>query len=94
LIFTYEDQKHYSGTSQDEIILIEASKESNIVTFTGRTSDHIEIKVGSGKDEENTESYKIVKLHEFTNERKMMSIVVQDQNGKHFIFAKGADTSI
>lgn len=41
------------------------------------------------------ESYKILKIKEFTNDRKRMSIVVQNkENGRIISFVKGADDSI
>jgi magnesium-transporting ATPase (P-type) len=49
------------------------------------------------RDSENRkdiETFKIIKIHDFTNERKMMSIVVEDDFGSRFVFAKGADSSI
>ena len=33
-------------------------------------------------------------MFEFTSDRKMMSIIVQDRNGKVFVFAKGADMAM
>jgi magnesium-transporting ATPase (P-type) len=41
------------------------------------------------------ETYKVLKVNEFTNERKRMSVVVQNkENGRIVSFVKGADESI
>ena len=40
---------------------------------------------------EDVEIYKIVKIYEFTSDRKMMSITVETPKGEILNFAKGAD---
>ena len=42
----------------------------------------------------NTEVYQIMKVEEFTSERKRMSVLVKDQNGQIINFIKGADMAI
>ena len=42
----------------------------------------------------NTEVYEIVKVEEFTSDRKRMSVIVKDQDGHHINFIKGADMAI
>ena len=55
-----------------------------------RDSDHIKIMVN-----DKVETYKVLKVNEFTNERKRMSVVVQNiENGRIVSFVKGADESI
>lgn len=43
-----------------------------------------------GKEKE----FKILKLFPFTSERKAMSILVEDPQGKMLLFTKGADSSL
>jgi magnesium-transporting ATPase (P-type) len=55
-----------------------------------RDSDTIKILL-NGKEEE----YRILKMYEFTSDRKMMSIIVKRVNdGKYFVFTKGADDKL
>jgi phospholipid-translocating ATPase len=41
-----------------------------------------------------TTTYEILKVFPFTSERKAMSIIVRKPDGRMFIFAKGADSSM
>jgi len=43
---------------------------------------------------EGKEVYKVLKVFEFSSERKMMSVVVKSPSGKVLVFAKGADSII
>jgi len=45
----------------------------------------------NGREEE----YKILKVFEFTSDRKMMSVIVKRvTDGKYFVFTKGADDKV
>lgn len=37
--------------------------------------------------------YKILNVLDFTSKRKRMSVIVQDEDGQIFVYAKGADRS-
>ena len=41
-----------------------------------------------------TEVYEIMKVEEFTSDRKRMSVLVKDQDGQVINFIKGADMAI
>lgn len=59
-------------------------------TFLSRDTNFINIKI-QGQEEQ----YSIVKIYEFSSDRKMMSITVKEEKtGKFFNFAKGADMMI
>ena len=36
----------------------------------------------------------MIKIIEFSSEKKMMSVIVKDRNGHSYLFSKGADESI
>jgi len=42
----------------------------------------------------NTEVYEFIKVEEFSSERKRMSVLVKDKDGKIINFIKGADMAI
>lgn len=82
--------EHPSGTSQDELCLIDMAKRSGLAEFLGRDSSHLWIKV-MGK----VEKYRNIKFYDFTSERKMMTRIVQsEETGEVTIMCKGADSSI
>ena len=59
-------------------------------TFLSRDTDFITIKIQG-----QVEQYRIIKIYEFSSDRKMMSITVKEEKtGKYFNFAKGADMMI
>jgi phospholipid-translocating ATPase len=52
-----------------------------------KTTEKIEIEIDG-----NFEEYKIIKVYEFTSDRKMMSVLVKNlADNKFFLFTKGAD---
>lgn len=90
IIFKYNDKDHFSGSSQDEIVMIEAAKQTGFSTFLARDSDGMTIQVSHGQ-----ETYRIIKIFAFTSARKMMTIVVKNTNtGKTIAFVKGADSTV
>jgi len=55
-----------------------------------RDSDTLKISL-NGRDEE----YKLLKVFDFTSDRKMMSVVVRRvSDGKYLVFTKGADDKV
>jgi phospholipid-transporting ATPase len=83
-----EGQLMYDGASPDEVALVKAACEHNIV-LTKRSTKSMTIEV-DGKEEK----YDIMATLEFTPDRKMMSIVVRDEAGKIQIITKGADSFV
>ena len=79
-----------SGSSQDELILMEKVEEVYGAAFLSRDTNFINIRI-QGREEQ----YSIVKIYEFSSDRKMMSVTVREEKtGKYFNFAKGADMMI
>ena len=62
-----------SGTSIDEICLLEMVEEKNLAKFIARDSQTITVEVLG-----ELERYSYVKMYEFSSERKMMSVVVKN----------------
>jgi phospholipid-translocating ATPase len=66
----------YQGSSPDEKALVEAACRVGI-SFLGEDGNNLLVKVG-----DHTEMYEKLQLIEFTSERKRMSVIVRDKNGK------------
>jgi len=74
----------------DEVTFLEMCRDSGFISFKHRDSDVITVDV-QGKEER----YKILRVIEFTSDRKRMSVVVKNmENGKIINFIKGADLAI
>ncbi|XP_047509225.1 phospholipid-transporting ATPase IF [Pieris napi] len=78
----------YQGSSPDEKALVEAADRFQ-VTFLGDEGNSLVLKVGTI-----TEMYERLQLIEFTSERKRMSVIVKDKDGKIWLFCKGAESSV
>ncbi|XP_068632358.1 phospholipid-transporting ATPase IF-like [Battus philenor] len=78
----------YQGSSPDEKALVEAADRVG-VTFLGEEGNNLLIKIG-----DHTEIFERLQLIEFTSERKRMSIIVRDKDGKIWLFCKGAESSV
>lgn len=44
--------------------------------------------------EGHTSKFRVLKYFPFTSERKASSVLVRDENGRIFVFVKGADSSM
>ncbi|XP_068090074.1 phospholipid-transporting ATPase IK-like isoform X2 [Hyperolius riggenbachi] len=78
----------YKAASPDEEALVTAARNFGYV-FIARTQETITIsELGLEK------TYRILALMDFTSDRKRMSILVRDENGKIKLYTKGADIVI
>lgn len=66
----------YQASSPDEKALVEAAAKAG-VTFLGEEGNNLLVKVG-----EHTEMYERLQVIEFTSERKRMSVIIRDKDGK------------
>eukprot|EP00347_Sterkiella_histriomuscorum_P009146 403342344 len=84
------NENQLSGSSQDELILLQMAEKSNYAKFLSKKIDSIQIELNN-----HIEQFSIIKTFEFTSDRKMMSIIVKDLKSKRYVlFCKGADSSI
>lgn len=79
-----------SGTSQDELIVIDVSRQSLYFTLNKRDSESIVLKDNQDGSEIVCQ---VLRTFEFSSDRKMMTVIVR-MNGKVYAFVKGADTSM
>jgi phospholipid-translocating ATPase len=80
----------FTGSSQDEVTFLEMCRDVGFVQFLERDADFIKIDVQG-----QIERYEILKVVEFTSDRKRMSVVVRrEHDGKVINFIKGADIAI
>ena len=90
IIFHYDGVSHYSGKSQDELVLMEAGRDIGHATMLNRDSDSIDLVINGV-----SEKFQIVKVIEFDSDRKMMTVVVRNEkSGRVYAFNKGADVAI
>lgn len=77
----------YQASSPDEKALVEVAERFG-VTFLGEEGNDLVLKVG-----ENTEMYERLQVIEFTSERKKMSVILRDKDGKvdSFCFFTSSD---
>jgi magnesium-transporting ATPase (P-type) len=88
--FEGKDEVSYTGSSQDEITFLNMCRDVGFVHFVERESNKIRISVRG-----EIESYTVLKIVEFTSERKRMSVIVRRESDSKVInFIKGADVSI
>ena len=63
-----------SGSSQDELVTMEEIEENYESTLLSRDSNSMQLRIRG-----QVEEYSIIQVHEFTSDRKMMSVTVQRQ---------------
>jgi len=74
----------------DEVNFLEMCRDSGFVSFIERDSDKITISVNGA-----IEVYRIIKVIEFTSDRKRMSVIVENcETGELINYIKGADMAI
>ena len=79
-----------SGSSQDELVMLQMIEKDYQAKFIIRDSSSIKISLRGIE-----EIYDIFQIYEFTSDRKMMSITVRKKGDDQLInFAKGADMVI
>jgi phospholipid-translocating P-type ATPase (flippase) len=83
-----EKNGNFMGLSPDDIELLKAAKEQGFECVRGETNTKRYIKM---KDD--VRSFEILRLNEFSSDRRRMSIIVRDGNSIK-LYLKGADTEV
>ncbi|XP_023214433.1 probable phospholipid-transporting ATPase IA [Centruroides sculpturatus] len=78
----------YQAASPDEGALVKGAKDCGFI-FTTRTPEYVMINA-MGTEQQ----FEVLNVLEFTSNRKRMSVIIRDQNGKIKLYCKGADTVI
>ena len=78
-----------SGSSQDELVMMEMIEKEYDCEFISRDSDSVRVRI-----RDVTETFTILKVFEFSSDRKMMSVTVKREDGQVVNYAKGADMMI
>ncbi|XP_053612418.1 phospholipid-transporting ATPase IF-like isoform X2 [Plodia interpunctella] len=78
----------YHASSPDEKALVEAADRLG-VTFLGEDGNNLLIKIGA-----RIEMYERLQIIEFTSDRRRMSIILRDKDGKIWLFCKGAESAV
>lgn len=100
----------YSGSSVDEVCLLDQMRKARFMGyFIHRTQESITLHFDEPASLTNDKSqvsvsgvnfapteveFEVVKVFEFTPERKAMSVVVKSNDGKQYAYVKGADSSL
>lgn len=87
--FEKDGNIEYEGSSPDEVALVQAAALAG-VKLMKRTTKLITVQL----PDETEREYKVLATLEFTPERKMMSIILQDASGEVKLFNKGADSFV
>lgn len=93
---TADDQLQYQASSPDEKALLEACRQLGFI-YLGDDNDILKVKILSNlKDanESKIESHKRLHILEFTSERKRMSVIVADKDGRKWLYTKGAESAV
>ncbi|EPY22896.1 phospholipid-transporting ATPase [Strigomonas culicis] len=90
-----EDEFKYEGSSPDEVALVETAAAVGF-RLVARTTKSITIELKDSETSELTRKvFKILATLEFTPDRKMMSIIIQDAETKKVtLYNKGADSFV
>lgn len=89
-----KEAETYQGASLDEVTFLEMAKNSGVAKFITREEtignpDKITIEI-KGKQE----VWEVLRVIEFSSERKRMSVIAKNSEGQVVIFTKGADQTM
>eukprot|EP01059_Diplonema_ambulator_P005982 TRINITY_DN1575_c0_g1_i1.p1 TRINITY_DN1575_c0_g1~~TRINITY_DN1575_c0_g1_i1.p1 ORF type:complete len:1309 (+),score=410.70 TRINITY_DN1575_c0_g1_i1:252-4178(+) len=84
----------YQAQSPDENCLVNGAKYLGVEYMGTEGSETVVIKVKQRGGSEIIEKWQLLHVLEFNSDRKRMSVVVRDPNGKLLLLCKGADTVV
>ncbi|KKA26313.1 hypothetical protein TD95_001757 [Thielaviopsis punctulata] len=82
----------YQASSPDELALVNAAREMGY-TVVSRSSQSITLRI-TNEDQDETLTYEVLDIIEFSSIRKRMSIVLRFPDGRIAVICKGADSTI
>ncbi|KAI0802844.1 hypothetical protein GGR55DRAFT_664175 [Xylaria sp. FL0064] len=88
-----DGQLEYQSSSPDELALVQAARELGYLV-THRSSQSVTLRVSLENGNEQTDTYQILDVIEFSSKRKRMSILVRYPDGRICLICKGADSAI
>lgn len=83
--------KIYNASSPDELALVNGMRHFGFAFDDRDIDDNIVIKF---KPNNSVLKYKLLHIIEFSSDRKRMSVIVRNEEGKVMIICKGADSII
>ncbi|KAI0798380.1 phospholipid-translocating P-type ATPase [Xylaria sp. FL0064] len=83
----------FQAASPDEVALLQAAQDMGYL-LVDRPAESIKLRLSSPHGETITETYNVLKVIEFSSNRKRMSIVVRMPDGRICVICKGADNVI
>ncbi|XP_058978174.1 phospholipid-transporting ATPase IF [Musca domestica] len=93
---TADDQLQYQASSPDEKALLEACRQLGFI-YLRDDNDILKVKILSNSKDVNAskiENHKRLHILEFTSERKRMSVIVADKDGRKWLYTKGAESAV
>ena len=79
----------FSG-SPDEKAIVQGLEKLGGIFFQDRTEDKVILEDQLGEKN----SYEILHVFDYSSERKRMSVVAKDPQGRVYLFSKGADSAL
>ncbi|KAI3633805.1 hypothetical protein MIR68_008137 [Amoeboaphelidium protococcarum] len=88
----------YEAASADELAIVNATRDLG-VTFVNRDNDTVKVRIANPfstglRDQGGDKQFKVLKVLEFTSERKRMSVIYKFPDGSIRLVCKGADTEM
>ena len=88
-----DGQIEYQAASPDELALVEAARDLGYLLID-RPAQSITLQTPTDNGSQQTETYQVLDVIEFSSQRKRMSIIVKLPDGRICVFCKGADNVI
>ncbi|KAI1813764.1 phospholipid-translocating P-type ATPase [Poronia punctata] len=90
---TEEGEIRFQAASPDEVALVQAAQDMGYLVVD-RPAQSIKLELTNNLGEGRVETYKVLKVIEFSSNRKRMSIVIRMPDGRICVICKGADNVI
>jgi len=81
----------FNSSSPDELALVNGAKFYGVRFVERNERNEVVLSFDGGRE---SEKFKFLNIVEFTSQRKRMTVVVRDQQGKILVMTKGADSAL